>query len=133
VLFYSLGFILCYNFFTNIQKGYDMGLDMGIYLKESNEEIAYWRKHPNLHGFFEEEWNKQGWKGSFNGQPLPLTDEILEQAIFKVTMNALPETEGFFFGKSNFSKESVDYDLEQLNKAKQYIQDGKEIYYDSSW
>ena len=110
-----------------------MGLDMGIYLKETNEEIVYWRKHPNLHGFFEEQWNKQGWKGTFNSVQFPLTDAILEQAIFKVQMNALPETDGFFFGKSTFDKESVKFDLEQRNKVKKYISEGKEVYYDSSW
>ena len=110
-----------------------MGLDMGMYLKETNEEVAYWRKHPDLHGFFEEQWNKQGWNGDFNGMPLVLSEEMLDEAIFKVLMNALPKTEGFFFGESEFSKGSVDRDLESLNKAKEYISNGKEVYYDASW
>lgn len=110
-----------------------MGLDMGIYLKEDDEEIAYWRKHPNLHGFFEEQWNKAGWKGTFNNVPFELTEEIIEVAIFKVMMNALPSTDGFFFGVSTFSKESINHDIKQLNKVKQCIKEGKEVYYDSSW
>ena len=30
-------------------------------------EIAYWRKHPNLHGWFRAEWESEGNSGSFNG------------------------------------------------------------------
>lgn len=106
---------------------------MSLHLKDTGEEIAYWRKHPNLHGFFEEQWNKQGWKGTFNSVQFLLTEDVIEQAIFKVHMNALPKTSGFFFGESEFTKDSVKFDLEQLNKAKKYISEGEEVYYDSSW
>ena len=51
-----------------------MGLDMSLYLDSNtskttldpipHEEIAYWRKHPNLHGFFEQKWNDAGWNDS---------------------------------------------------------------------
>jgi len=41
-------------------------------------EIAYWRKHPNLHGWMERLWNHRttdgGWGGhTFNGIELELT------------------------------------------------------------
>lgn len=116
-----------------------MGLDMSIYvansgINESSEtEIAYWRKHPNLHGFFEEQWKKAGWNGSMNCVPFDLTEEILDEAIFKVLMNALPDTEGFFFGESVYNKETVKNDIEQLEKAKKEITNGRKVFYLADW
>ena len=116
-----------------------MGLDMSIYVANSGindapeTEIAYWRKHPNLHGFFEEQWNKAGWKGNMNCVPFELTEEILDVAIFNVMMNGLPQTEGFFFGESQHTKESVKNDLEQLKKAKKEIVNGNKVFYVADW
>ena len=60
-----------------------MGLDMYAYTaaKEGQEatarELAYWRKHPNLHGWMEQLWkSRNGGKGdsaNFNGIELEIT------------------------------------------------------------
>jgi hypothetical protein len=120
-----------------------MGLDMSLYLDSNtskttldpipHEEIAYWRKHPNLHGFFEQKWNDAGWKGNMNCVDFKLSEEILDEAIFKVIMNALPDTSGFFFGESVFTKERIDDDLKLLKQAKQHINEGKKVYYSANW
>ena len=36
-------------------------------------EIAYWRKHPNLHGWMQRLWESRGNSGDFNGDELELT------------------------------------------------------------
>jgi len=36
------------------------------------KELAYWRKHPNLHGWFHREWLDQGNTGDFNGDQLEI-------------------------------------------------------------
>ena len=116
-----------------------MGLDMSIYVANSGiddapaTEVAYWRKHPNLHGFFEDQWNKAGWKGDMNGVSFTLTEEILDVAIFNVMMNGLPQTEGFFFGESEHTKESVENDIKQLKKAKNEIVNGNKVFYNADW
>ena len=42
-------------------------------------EIAYWRKHANLHGWMHRLWESKGNQGSFNGDELELTWEDLDQ------------------------------------------------------
>ena len=88
-----------------------MGLDMFAYTASKSQadpdseqreqrEIAYWRKHPNLHGWMERlAQEKNVDYDSFNGVELELTwadIDALEQA---VTHKQLPATSGFFFGR----------------------------------
>lgn len=117
-----------------------MGLDMYIFLKEEGDksrdvEVAYWRKHPNLHGFFTKKWEDLGYgkKDDFNGNSLELTDEIVDEAIFKIIMNALPSTDGFFFGESEFTAEAIDFDISTLKSVQKLIRDGKKVYYYADW
>jgi hypothetical protein len=95
-------------------------------------EIAYWRKHPNLHGWMRQLWNRRGNEGSFNGDELELfRDDIdnLEQAILDAT---LPQTSGFFFGD-----DSAEYyrsqDLEFVKNARYELFMGMRVFYNSSW
>ena len=44
--------------------------ELGEYVNDKvtkPKELAYWRKHPNLHGWFHKEWESQGNTGDFNG------------------------------------------------------------------
>ena len=74
-------------------------------------EIAYWRKHPNLHGWMEQLYRARGGKAEmFNGVELELTyDDILklEEDINNGIVSSL-NTRGFFFGDP-----SDDYYREQ--------------------
>ena len=124
-----------------------MGLDMYAYatkaklksevdFTETNlkpEEVHYWRKHPNLHGWMHELYlSKGGDKHSdFNGDCVVLTEfdlEILEQDI---KGNNLPNTSGFFFGQTD--GDEVQDDLDFVAKAREAITDGKTVYYTSWW
>jgi len=126
-----------------------MGLDMYAYVaaKEDNHttnsssrELAYWRKHPNLHGWMERLWQEKGRPGddhhpnggSFNGVELELTWDDLEQLEKDIQDNNLPYTEGFFFGSP-----SDDYyretDLKFIREAKAELFLGLRVFYNSSW
>lgn len=96
------------------------------------EELAYWRKHPNLHGWMEELYRKKGGtEKSFNGDPLVLTEEDLDELKITILTGNLPSTTGFFFGES---REEINFaDLEFIEKAKEAIKEGYTVYYDSSW
>jgi len=96
------------------------------------EEIAYWRKHPDLHGWMEDLYQKKGGtEASFNGDPLVLTEEDLDELKITVLTGKLPSTTGFFFGTS---REEINFaDLEFIEKAKEAIGKGYTVYYDSSW
>ena len=96
------------------------------------EELAYWRKHPNLHGWMEQLYRKKGGaEKSFNGDPLVLTEEDLDELKITILTGKLPSTQGFFFGES---REEINFaDLEFIEKAKEAIGKGYTVYYDSSW
>jgi hypothetical protein len=99
-------------------------------------EIAYWRKHPNLHGWMEQLWRSRVTDPStdpmFNGIELELTWEDLEQLEEDVKHGRLPHTTGFFFGS-----DSDDYyrlqDLEFVRQARAEIFTGLKVFYNSSW
>lgn len=98
-------------------------------------ELAYWRKHPNLHGWMEKLAESKGMNyGSFNGVELELTwDDIdkLEQDIKSGSVANL-NTAGFFFGNP-----SDDYyrqhDLEFVKNARAELFVGLKVFYNSSW
>jgi hypothetical protein len=96
-------------------------------------EIAYWRKHPNLHGWMERlAESKNVEYGSFNGVELELTwadIDALEQA---VTHRQLPATTGFFFG-SDADELYYEDDLAFIKAARAELFLGLRVFYNSSW
>ena len=123
-----------------------MGLDQFAFAVSSNgskEELAYWRKHPNLQGWMENLWESKGRPGrrededgmgmsEFNCIPLELTREDLDDLEDAVSGSGLPETVGFFFGS-----DSDDYykrqDLDFIRKAREALDNGITVVYDSWW
>ena len=125
-----------------------MGLDQYAYLngrKEdgSKDELAYWRKHPNLQGWMENLWIEKGrpvpedneyFDGSFNCIPVELTTEDLDRLEADIMSGKMAElrTVGFFFGE-----ESDEYyreqDLKFVKEARDAIDDGHKVFYDSWW
>ena len=95
-------------------------------------EIAYWRKHPNLHGWFRDEWESQGNSGSFNGDELEITWDMLDRLESDVREGRLPATQGFFFG-DNSDEHYRDQDLEFIRNARAEIFSGFKVFYNSSW
>jgi hypothetical protein len=97
-------------------------------------EIAYWRKHPSLHGWMEQLWQKQNPEdmSTFNGIELELTWEDIDDLELAVRHGKLPFTEGFFFGKP---ADNVYYeeDLKFCVNAKAELFLGLKVFYNSSW
>jgi hypothetical protein len=98
------------------------------------EELAYWRKHHDLHGWMERLYrSKGGTKESFNCIPLRLTKTDLDLLEHDVLNNTLPETQGFFFGTNPPDEYSQEQDMTFIMKAKIAISAGDAVYYDSWW
>ena len=101
-------------------------------------DIAYWRKHPNLHGWMEQLWVSKGKPGrkhddsEFNGIELELTWEDVDALERAVKHGMLPSTDGFFFGNPS---DDVYYerDLEFCINAKTELFLGLKVFYNSSW
>ena len=96
-------------------------------------EIAYWRKHPNLHGWMEQLAEQKSLEyNSFNGIELELTWEDLDALERAVTHNQLPETQGFFFGNSS-DEYYREQDLQFIKEARAELFLGLKVFYNSSW
>ena len=95
------------------------------------KEIAYWRKHPDLHGWMENLYREKGGREqSFNGDLVVLTLKDLDRLEEDILRKNLPKTSGFFFGESG---EISLKDLEFVLEARKAIQEGDTVFYDSSW
>jgi hypothetical protein len=95
-------------------------------------EIAYWRKHPNLHGWMHRLWESQGNEGDFNGNELELTWDDLDQLEQDIRNNKLPGTEGYFFGR-DADDHYREQDLKFIRNAKAEAFLGLKVFYNSSW
>ena len=95
-------------------------------------ELAYWRKHPNLHGWMHRLWESQGNTGSFNGDELELTWADLDALEQAVTHKKLPNTNGFFFG-NDADELYREKDLEFIKNARTELFLGLKVFYNSSW
>jgi uncharacterized protein YciU (UPF0263 family) len=100
-------------------------------------EIAYWRKHPNLHGWMARLWlarenNALQETDNFNGIELELTAEDLDNLELAVKNKQLPSTSGFFFGNEadDYYRES-DLKFIQMARAEMFL--GLKVFYNSSW
>jgi len=97
-------------------------------------EIAYWRKHPNLHGWMYNLWVSKGNEGDFNGDELELTWEDIDQLEYDVELGRLKNIEatGFFWGDP-----SDDYyyetDVAFITEARAQLFLGLRVFYNSSW
>ena len=96
-------------------------------------ELAYWRKHPNLHGWMERLAESKNLEyNSFNGVELELTWEDLDALERAVTHSELPSTQGFFFGE-NADDYYREQDLEFVKNARAELFLGLKVFYNSSW
>ena len=99
-------------------------------------EIAYWRKHPNLHGWMEQLWNQRNGGNqdgsNFNGIELELTYEDLEILELDIIAGTLPGTSGFFFG-NDADEHYQEQDLEFIRNARAELFMGLKVFYNSSW
>ena len=123
-----------------------MGLDQFGYAVNKDgekQELAYWRKHPNLQGWMQNLWETKGCPGltednsgnmlgDFNCIPLELNSDDLDSLEYAITNNELPHTTGFFFGTEK-DKDNFENDLEFVRNARKALDSGLTVMYDSWW
>lgn len=95
-----------------------MGLDMYLtgervfrerhdnrpYRQSERFALAYWRKHPDLHGFIVQTFAR----GQDDCEEIGLDASDLQRIIDAVQRRQLPHTTGFFFGASDGSEQARD-------------------------
>ena len=112
-----------------------MGLDMYAFTTSQNipsvdfkdpkdsDELYYWRKHPNLHGWMERLYQQKGGRKEFNCAAVRLDAADLHELETAVRNDQLPMPTGFFFGESD--PEDKIRDLEFIEKAHKAITGGR--------
>ena len=123
----------------------NMGLDQYAYVAAQatdeghgfgQRELAYWRKHPNLHGWMEQLWRSQNTDPTadpaFNGVELELTWVDIDRLEDDIKNGRLPQTSGFFFGTNSDDHYRED-DLAFVRKARAELFMGLKVFYNSSW
>lgn len=104
------------------------GLDGDI----PRQELFFWCKHPNLHGWMHRLYQKKGGKrAEFNKDTVRLMPDDLDRLEAVVRVKGLPYTKGFFFGESR--PEERERDLEFIDLAREAIRQGKAVVYSSWW
>ncbi len=112
-----------------------MGLDQYAFARkgEENNELAYWRKHPNLQGWMENLYRARGGTEEvFNCVDVELDSDDLDQLEKDISEKSLPSTTGFFFGQSGDDYYGEE-DREFIAKAREEIKAGYKIVYTSWW
>jgi hypothetical protein len=99
---------------------------------EEDFELHYWRKHPNLHGWMQRLYRAKGGAAEqFNVATVVLDLADLDQLEADICTDRLPETTGFFFGRSDRTEKADD--LMFVRAARRAIADGLSVYYTSWW
>lgn len=130
-----------------------MGLDHGLiaykgrnrkhidfkYKPSVEVDITTWRKHPYLHGWFDNLYADKGGDaytssmGGFNAQhTLQVTHQDLLELQTKILTGTLQERAGFFWG-DDACDHYKEQDLESIDKSMDYIKKGYKILYWAWW
>ena len=100
-------------------------------------QIAYWRKHPNLHGWMAQLWLRREGNAlreadNFNGIEMELTADDLDDLEAVIKARELPSTSGFFFG-TDADEHYYKDDLKFIQEARAEMFLGLKVFYNSSW
>jgi hypothetical protein len=120
------------------QFAYKSKVSIDEFTPDNIEQIFYWRKNPNLHGWMEQLWEQRNEDlvvnnpdMHFNTVYLELTADDLTDLEYQNEGETLPETKGFFFGKSDALHKNENKEFIEI--ARQAINDDYRVYYFSWW
>ena len=128
-------------FWTNLDDPDANRKEDGLQVRSLRVKLGYWRKHPNLHGYIVKNFAD----GLDECQEIELERENILQIIEAVKTRKLPETEGFFFGRSANDedgdaeiKAEIEDDLTQLQAALDWLDvtelnGSRSVIYRASW
>ena len=98
-------------------------------VSEYKVDLGYWRKHADLHGYIVNTFAE----GEDDCQKIELDENDLDKIIMAIREDKLvKDHSGFFFGNSTefgyYNEEEKNYAISCFEKAKKFIQRGKELY-----
>jgi hypothetical protein len=99
---------------------------------DNSVELFYWRKFNALHGWMEQLYrSKKGLRVDFNCTTVRLTNEDLDR--LEREANNLQPVAGFFFGEQTIYPEQLESIADFIAKAREALDYGKAVFYDSWW
>jgi hypothetical protein len=105
-----------------------------VALGDNAVELFYWRKFNALHGWMENLYRlKKGLRVDFNCTTVRLTSEDLDRLEMDTGNNKLVPINGFFFGSQEIYPEQLESVADFIAKAREALDYGKAVYYDSWW
>ena len=112
-----------------------MGLDQYLFAEtepdKEDEQLYYFRKHPDLEGFMANLYYSKGGQDEFNCVRLPLTIFDIDALERALQNDDLPETTGFFFGTT--TPDQLDETWEFIQAARRAIEQRNQTIYYTSW
>ena len=107
-------------------------VDIEVSDETPHDQLHYWRKHPNLHGWMERLYRARGSAAEvFNCVAMVLLPADIDALERDVLANKLPSTSGFFFGTSDDHDQQDDLDF--IFKARRAQSEGWVVLYSSWW
>jgi hypothetical protein len=105
-----------------------------VALGDNAVELFYWRKFNALHGWMEDLYRlKKGLRVSFNCTTVRLDAKDLDRLEMDTGNNKLVPINGFFFGEQEIYPEQLESIADFIAKAREALDYGKAVYYDSWW
>jgi hypothetical protein len=127
-----------YAFTVNAKDAGDNVVDLETNYGTDNElaktELYYWRKFNALHAWMENLYRlKGGTAVSFNCNTVRLDAKDLDRLEMDTGNNKLVPVNGFFFGEQTIYPEDLESVADFIAKAREALDYGKAVYYDSWW
>ena len=93
----------------------------------------YWRKFNHLHGWMKDLYHTKGGTEEFNCVPMRLTKADIDALELAIVRKRLAPRHGFFWGSETLYPEDEDSAKDFVRAAKQHLEAGRTIIYDSWW
>lgn len=127
-----------YAFTVSAKDAGDNVVDLDLRYGTDNEvektELFYWRKFNALHAWMENLYRlKGGAKESFNCTTVRLDAKDLDRLEMDTGNNKLVPVNGFFFGAQVVYPEDLKSAGDFVAKAREALDYGNAVYYDSWW
>ena len=106
----------------------------GYPVTSSDLDIAYWRKHPDLHGYIVKHFGE----GKDSCQRITLREKDCLQIAEAILKRKLPHTKGFFFGESAWHKKDRIKNAKVFTDTAKWLEKYQKdwthsVYYQASW
>ena len=112
----------------------DLETNYGTDNEVEKTELFYWRKFNALHAWMQDLYRaKGGTAGSFNCNTVRLDAKDLDRLEMDTGNNKLVPINGFFFGEQTLYPEDIESVADFIAKAREALDYGKAVYYDSWW